>query len=194
MGKAEAQLSWFGFSDLCFKGTFKGGSVTSGVLSITLISVDIRAGCYNTQSGAFCQSGGGNAGDFTLTADATADPTKAKGIISAEGCLSDSGVFIAKWDNHSLQQGDPGYPHQHICQPLSNTNKIEILGSGYIPQINTQWALTNNGKVISSGFQTCNWDGFIDPATCKPCTEVNPDDPACKKTFTCPIDVVNPKK
>lgn len=166
--KAGAPIGWKGFSNLCFEGTFKGGPVTDGQLSITLKNLIIQARCDNIHTGESCQSGEGNAGDVTVTVPAFSDPAKEKGIISADGCIS-----LDKWDHHSL----PG--HQHICLPSNNKNKEEVEDSGHIAKIDTEYTLTNGGKVIRRGFQTCFWDGTFDLVTCSPTHDT---------TFTCPID------
>lgn len=176
IGKAEAQLAWFGFSDLCFEGTFKGGSVTNGELTIRIIDMKVEVRCENlAASGLQCQRGGGNAGDITIVVPASADPTKEKGVIFANGCIS-----LDKFDHHSLEG------HQHICNPLDNLNKIEVPDSAFVPEIKTEWVLTNGGRVITSGFQTCLWDGSFDEDQCTP-----RDGPGGQPiAFTCPIDEI----
>lgn len=166
--EAWAPLAWKGFSDLCFEGTFKGGPVTNGALTITLKDLEIQGRCFNTQAGESCQPGGGNFGDTTVVVPASSDPDKEKGIISADGCIP-----LDKWDHHSI----PG--HQHICLPSSNLNKIEREDSAHITKINTEYTLTNGDRVLRRGFQTCFWDGTFDPETCSPTHGT---------TFTCPID------
>lgn len=173
-GNAGAQLSWFGFSDLCFEGKFKaGGSVKNGELTITITGFTIQVRCFNTQSGESCQPGQGNAGNIQLTVPASADPTKERGVIFANGCIS-----LAPWDDH----GSNG--HEHLCHPLGNPNKEEHRGSAHVTQIHTEWELTNTNnagvtKVIKSGFQTCNWGGSFNENTCEPAHGV---------PFVCPID------
>ena len=174
---AEAQIRWFGFSNLCFEGTFKGGPVKDGELSITLTDFTIQTRCLNVNSGeGSCQPGVGNAGDLTVVVPAqSADPTKEKGIITAEGCIP-----LDTWDNHLSDN------HQHTCQPLTNTNKEEVTGSGHVTEINTEWVLTNTNaagvtQVLKRGFQTCVWTGSFDSTTCEPDHETE---------FVCPIDEI----
>jgi len=179
MPQAEAGLAWRGFSQLCFEGTFKGGPVTDGELSITLQGVEIQVRCVNFQSGESCQPGKGNAGNVNITVPAFSDPDKEKGVIFANGCIS-----LDKWDHHFLENGSPNPDHQHLCKPSNNTNKIEREGSAHITKIDTEWVLTNTNtagvtKVIKRGFQTCFWDGSFDENACSPEHETG---------FLCPID------
>lgn len=176
---AEAQFKWFGISELCFEGTFKGGSVKEGVATILIKNVEIRAGCLEiTSNSVACQSGKGNAGDITVEVPASADPTKERGLIFANGCIS-----LDPWDHHFLADGiTPNPEHQHICHPFENKNKVEIPDTAHIPQIDTEYVVTGTGgQVIARGFQTCFWDGTVNPETCEPTHNT---------TFTCPIDEI----
>ncbi len=170
IGQANA-IRWYGFSGLCFEGEFKG--TKDSLLEITLVDVTVHAQCYNINTEGTCQPGVGNAGDITIGVDALADPEKIKGTLNADGCIS-----LEKWDNHQSED------HQHICWPRDNTNKWEVEGSAYIPEIKVEWVLKNaaNDKVIRRGFQACYWPGTIDPDTCLP------DDVSHGLEFVCTID------
>ena len=185
---ADARLAWYGFSQLCFEGEWKGGPVTDGDLTITLIDFTVQTRCDNLQnSQESCQSGVGNAGDFKIEVPAqSTDPTKTTGIITAKGCL-DLGIF----DDH-YETEIPLGTHQHTCNPLTNVNKVERKGSAHVTQINTEWVLTNTNaagvtKVIRRGKQTCQWPGTFndDPTVCAPQDQPSGD----PIQFECPIDL-----
>lgn len=168
VGKAEALL-WKGFSELCFEGEWKGGSVKEGLFTATLSQAEIMVNCYNTQAGESCQPGGGNAGDITVTEPASADPTKAKGTITTSGCID-----LAKFDTHSAPD------HVHMCSPVNNINKVEHEGTARILKIKVNWELTkNDGQIQRRGIQECYWPGYFDSTSCTPEHDV---------IFDCPID------
>ena len=180
VGRAEALL-WKGFSELCFEGEWNGGSVKEGNLTVTVKNVEMQVQCYNTSAGESCQPGGGNAGNLTVTVPASADPTKERGIISANGCIS-----LDKFDHHDYKNPlDPLDTHQHMCLPSSNVNKIEVENSAYITKIDVEYFLTSkDGQNIQRrGIQTCYWDGTFNSNTCEP-----EHAPEFGSNFTCPID------
>ena len=80
IGQANA-LNWYGFSQLCFEGEFKGTKDSN--LEVTLVDVTVFAQCYNINNPGTCQPGVGNAGDITIKVDALADPEKIKGTLNA---------------------------------------------------------------------------------------------------------------
>ena len=102
VGSANAGIAWYGFSDLCFTGTFKGGSDKDGTLVVDIKEFDISATCINEQNGSLsCQDGVGNNAGQTLTVvtTASADPEKDKGTIyTPETCFS-----MDRFDQHADQ-------------------------------------------------------------------------------------------
>jgi hypothetical protein len=130
---AEAQVAWFGWSDLCFEGKLKTGSVTEGEFTVEVTGV-IRVLCDNQQSSENkCQFGTGHSGTAVVTVPALADPTKEKGFIYFNGCIPG-----AKWDVHFDNEGQVVAGHEHLCV---NDNTIEIVDTAHMPRIDTSgWA------------------------------------------------------
>ena len=146
----------------------KGGLSGEGEFRAEISNAEIMVNCYNTKAGESCQPGGGNAGTLTVTAPATADPTKAQGTITTKGCIP-----LEKFDHHLAPD------HVHMCLPLDNTNKIEVENSARILKINVAWKLLKDGKIQRKGIQECYWPGYFNSETCSPEHEV---------VFDCPID------
>jgi hypothetical protein len=156
----DAQVTWFGFSELCFEYEDKGQE--GDKIEVDLVDITVHTGCYNIQSGAFCQPGLGNAGGEKVTVFAAEDPNKVKGTVTANGCIP-----LSRFDTHSHEE------HIHTCHPTNNSNKEEILGSAMINSIETTWKVTRTNKkgiekLIKRGVQQCTYPGTIDPNTCIP--------------------------
>jgi hypothetical protein len=169
MGNAEAALAWKGFSALCFKGEWKGGSVTDATFTAKLSSLEVQVNCYNVQADGStfpsCQPGGGNAGDLIVSTDATTDPNKVKGTIYTVGNTEDGWYCISldKFDHHFNPD------HTHMCLPYDNKNKFEVEGSARISKINVDWKLTKpNGQIQRRGIQECYYPGTFDLDLCEP--------------------------
>jgi hypothetical protein len=171
-------FAWYGFSELCYEGEFKGPEGSE--LRISLINFTVEAQCYNTSTGDdSCQPGTGNFGTTTISVTPTSNPDKERGTLYVTGCID-----LSRYDNHDAND------HIHICTPLDNKNKVEFLDSAWVPKIDVVWELINlaNGNRIAHGVQSCIYPYTIDPVTCLP-----PDSDVEKKYFECPIDEVYKK-
>jgi hypothetical protein len=195
----EAQLRWFGFSDLCFDAQIKAGGSGEGDLTISISDIVVKVRCDNVNTGESCQPGGGNAGHVTLTVDAATDPAKEKGVWFADGCLS-----LDRWDHHRLDDGSLNPDHcpggvcqNHLCLPLTNKEKEEVPGSAHIEKIIVEWVLTTTNasgqtQIKAKGNQECDWPGTFndDPLVCAP--QDNPDGTPVE--FVCVIDTISKGK
>ncbi len=165
-GKAHA-LFWKGFSELCYEADLKGSPDTE--LSLKIVNLKIQAGCLNERDNSInCKSGEGNSGSFTINAFPTTsvNSDKDKNIVHISGCIG-----LSKYDHHygyptctsSNPPGDESC-HQHVCYPYDNPNKVEILNSAYVSNIDVYYDVinTNNNQIKYSAHQICNWPGTID--------------------------------
>lgn len=174
-GKAHA-LAWYGFSSLCYNATLKGSPDTE--LKIDVVNLTVQTGCLNTNdSSVDCKAGVGNSGSFIIKdyPEVSSGSDKTQGIVTISGC-----VDLSKYDVHYDSQGialpsceasyDGGVCHTHTCQPLTNSNKVEIVGSAYVSSLEVYYDVINlkNNQIKYSAHQICSWPGTIDASTCLP--------------------------
>lgn len=174
---AEAQLRWFGFSTLKFEGEWRGGPCTDCSLEITLIDFTVQTRCDNLQVAAEqCSPGQGNAGNLVF-----ALPTQCENCEKNKGVITASGeIDLSAWDDHRLHTE---FPENHTCNPVTNPNKVERLGSAYVAAITTAWTLKDaKGGTLREGSQECFWPGSFneDPQVCAPDQH--------DVQFICPVD------
>jgi hypothetical protein len=195
---AEA-IAWYGFSDLCLVGTWKGGK--AGELEITMDNVTVSTRCENTQSDAqWCQPGEGSTGKTILNIPTFLADKETGTVSTGFVCIS-----LNKFDHHPDYFFDEfGNPtttnqHEHTCLPATNENLSEIPGTAHVTKIVNTWVLKDDrGRVIRRGSQTCLWNGVFlvdrDAGVCRPqhggiegedpLDEV-PDDPNGGGDYTC---------
>ena len=74
------------------------------------------------------------------------------------GCDEDNGILA----NHDVTI-DPDLNTDHLCNPITNFNKIEIPGTAVIYEFTSTWEWVNSkGRVLNSGEDHCIWPGTLD--------------------------------
>ena len=174
IGKAEAGLAWFGFSQLCFEYDDKGGK-GDGILEITIQDIEVLVACEQiTNAEGKCQQGNAHNGGLVVEVPVEEAGTgKDKGIVNADGCIS-----LDRYDIH----GSDG--HVHSCKNGSHWQ--EVPGSARVNSITVEWRRLQcanqdctQTKVVKTGNQVCNWQGTFNVDSCQPEHET---------TFDCIVD------
>jgi len=174
--RAHGWVYWYGFSDLCFEGEFKGGP-KDGYLKIDLIDFTVQVQCYNISTGDMkCLPGLGNSGQVTIsTKPSDSAYNKETGTLYVSGCID-----LSEYDDHYAED------HTHICWPYDNKNMVEFSDSAWVPRIDVNWYLMDsNDKVKLRGVQSCTYPYSINQDTCLPPHSTDEN----KLYFLCPIDL-----
>lgn len=148
------------FSGLCASGSYRGQ--LGETIDFIIRDFTVHVQCTNINTDNQWQPGDGNSGTAEFSADTFADPDKHKGIVSFEGCL-DTGL----WDDHQNHldysaENDGAISPFHICTPIDNPNKWEVLATAYFRTFTAEWWMyDSNGNQINHGTDVCTWTGEL---------------------------------